>query len=157
MTTSAVTDSPITTIAFAESIPWVELSPGIEMKMLRRGEGSGVYTLMNRFAPGIDIPKHRHVGAVHAYTLQGRWGYREYDWVAEAGGYVFEPSGSIHTLYAPADATEPAIVVFVIQEALILLDENDQEFMRQDAETIDTMYRDCLAARGIDYPEGVLP
>jgi len=157
MTTSAAAGNPLTTIADSESIPWVELSEGIEMKMLRRGEETGVYTLMNRFAPGIDIPKHRHVGAVHAYTIQGRWGYREYDWLAEAGAYVFEPSGSIHTLYTPADATEPAIAIFVIAEALILFDENDQEFMRQDAATIDDMYRSCLAVRGIEYPDAVLP
>ena len=157
MTTSAVTDSPLTTVARGNSIPWVELWEGIEMKMLRRGESTGVYTLMNRFAPGVEIPKHRHVGAVHAYTLQGSWGYREYDWVAEPGAYVFEPSGSVHTLYCPTESVEPAVVVFVIEEALILLDENDNEFMRQDSKTIDDMYRACLAARGIDYPDEVLP
>lgn len=157
MTTSAAADSPLTTVADGDSIPWVELWDGIEMKMLRRGESTGVYTLMNRFAPGVEIPKHRHVGAVHGYTLQGRWGYREYDWIAQAGAYVFEPSGSVHTLYSPSDSNEPAVVLFVIEEALILLDDNDQEFMRQDSETIDQMYRDCLAARGIAYPEAVLP
>ena len=157
MTTTAAKDSPPTTIALTDSIPWVELYEGIEMKMLRRGEASGTYTLMNRFAPGIELPKHRHVGAVHGYTLAGEWGYREYDWLSPAGGYVFEPSGSIHTLYVPAAAVEQAVVLFVIEEALILMDENDEEFMRQDAETIDAMYRGCLEARGIEYPQGVLP
>jgi quercetin dioxygenase-like cupin family protein len=156
MTTTAAENSPPTTMALTGNIPWVELHEGIEMKMLRRGDGTGIYTVMNRFAPGIELPKHRHVGAVHGYTLQGRWGYREYDWLADAGGYVFEPSGSVHTLYVPEGAAEQAVVVFIIEEALILLDENDEEFMRQDAATIDEMYRGCLAARGIDYPEDVL-
>ncbi len=157
MPISAAANDTVTTIAYAESIPWVELYEGIEMKMLRRGEGTGIYTVMNRFAPGIELPKHRHVGAVHGYTIEGRWGYREYAWIADKGGYVFEPSGSVHTLYVPDDATDAAVVVFVIEQALILMDENEEEFMTQDADTIDEMYRACLAARGIDYPDGVLP
>ena len=41
-----------------------------------------VYTIMNRFAPGFQAPKHLHLGEVHGFTLEGRWGYREYDWLA---------------------------------------------------------------------------
>jgi 2,4'-dihydroxyacetophenone dioxygenase len=141
----------------AEDLSWALLWEGIEMKVLRRGDGTGVYTLLNRFAPGVELPKHRHVGAVHGYTIEGRWGYREYDWIACAGSYVFEPSGSTHTLYVPESADGPAVVVFVIEQALVLLDEHGNEFMTQDSATIDAMYRDCLAARGIEYPAGVLP
>jgi 2,4'-dihydroxyacetophenone dioxygenase len=37
------------------------------------------------------IARHRHTGPVFAHILKGRWHYLEHDWVAEEGGFVFEP------------------------------------------------------------------
>ncbi len=45
------------------------------------------------------IQRHRHSSPVSAWTLDGAWGYREHDWVARAGSFVYEPAGHIHTLY----------------------------------------------------------
>ena len=45
------------------------------------------------------IQRHRHAAPVTAWTLDGAWGYREHDWVARAGSFVYEPAGHIHTLY----------------------------------------------------------
>ena len=45
------------------------------------------------------IQRHRHAAPVSAYTLEGAWGYRENDWIARAGSFVYEPAGHIHTLY----------------------------------------------------------
>ena len=33
-------------------------------------------------------------------TLEGSWGYYEYDWVARPGDFVYELPGSAHTLYS---------------------------------------------------------
>ena len=52
------------------------------------------------------LSRHRHPQAVHGYVLKGRWRYLEHDWVAEAGGYVFEPPGETHTLVVPDDVEE---------------------------------------------------
>jgi outer membrane protease len=38
--------------------------------------------------------------------LKGKWKYLEHDWVAEAGSYVFEPPGEIHTLVVPEGVDE---------------------------------------------------
>ncbi len=45
------------------------------------------------------IQRHRHAAPVTAWTLDGAWGYREHDWVARSGSFVYEPAGHIHTLY----------------------------------------------------------
>ena len=45
------------------------------------------------------IQRHRHAAAVTAWTMDGSWGYREHDWLAHAGSFVYEPAGHIHTLY----------------------------------------------------------
>ncbi|MCZ7525562.1 MAG: 2,4'-dihydroxyacetophenone dioxygenase family protein [Acidimicrobiia bacterium] len=139
-----------------DEIPWAELAPGIEVKLLRVGGETGTYTVMARFAPGIELPRHRHFGAVHAYTVQGRWRYREYDWVADTGSFVYEPPGSVHTLEVPDDAEGPTVVMFVMEGGMVMLDEQDQPWMYEDPETMRQHYAGALAARGIPYPHQVL-
>jgi 2,4'-dihydroxyacetophenone dioxygenase len=39
-------------------------------------------------------------------VLKGHWHYLEHDWVAEEGGYVYEPPGETHTLVVPDDVDE---------------------------------------------------
>src|SRR2546429_330269 len=91
-----------------DAAPWAVVMEGVDMRLLRVfGDGAG-YSAMFRFAPGTILPKHHHMGRVHAYPLSGRWRYLEHDWIAEAGSYVCEEPGSAHTLVAPEDAREPA-------------------------------------------------
>jgi hypothetical protein len=145
-----------TTVCHTDELPWAELAPGIEMKVLRTGAGTDRYTLMNRFAPGTVLPKHYHHGEVHAWTIEGTWGYLEYDWSASAGDYIYEPAGSVHTLAVPADATGPATIQFVIEKGLDFLDDDGNAFHVEDAETITALYVDTLAANGIERP-AILP
>ena len=146
-----------TSLVTTEDIPWAELMPGVELKFLRVGGPSGTYTIITRFAPGIELPKHWHFGEVHAHTISGRWGYREYGWLAEAGSYAYEPVGSIHTLFTPEDNSEQTVVLFVIDKGMALLDENDQPFHIEDAHGLYKLYLDALEAAGIPAPPGVLP
>ena len=140
-----------------DHLPWAEIGPGVELKMLRRGDADGVYTMLNRFEPGFIAPKHLHLGDVHAYTIQGRWHYQEYDWVAGPGDYVFEPSGSIHTLVINEDNTEPTIALFTIANGIEVYDDNGDLLMLQDGPGMDALYRVGLEAQGLSYPEAVLP
>ncbi|MFP6600872.1 MAG: 2,4'-dihydroxyacetophenone dioxygenase family protein [Deltaproteobacteria bacterium] len=140
-----------------DHLPWAEIGPGVELKMLRRGDADGVYTMLNRFEPGFIAPKHLHLGDVHAYTIQGRWHYQEYDWVAGPGDYVFEPSGSIHTLVINEDNTEPTIALFTIAKGIEVYDDNGGLLMLQDGPGMDALYRVGLEAAGLSYPEAVLP
>ena len=89
------------------------------MKMLRVSDDTGQWVSMNRFPPGTELPPHRHSGAVFAFTLQGRWGYRESDFIASPGSLIREPANTSHTLYVPADASEPAEVIFFIEGSLV--------------------------------------
>lgn len=100
-------------------LPWVEQGGGVEMKMLRVSDESGHWVTMSRFQPGTELPPHRHSGGVFAFTIAGRWGYRESDFLASAGSVVREPANTSHTLYVPADATEAAEVIFFIEGSLV--------------------------------------
>ncbi len=59
------------------------------------------------------IQRHRHAAPVTAFTIDGAWGYREHDWVARAGSFVYEPAGHIHTLYIDPEASSMTAVFHV--------------------------------------------
>ena len=62
---------------------------------------------------------------VFAYTISGKWGYLEHDWVATAGDWVYEAPGESHTLVAH-EHSEPMKVTFNVTGPLIWLDENGE-------------------------------
>jgi hypothetical protein len=43
-------------------------------------------------------------------VLEGKFKYEEYDWVAQPGSTIYEPSGEVHTLINPFD--KPMTAVF---------------------------------------------
>ena len=77
-----------------------------------------------RPAPGL-VNRHYHPQQVFAYTISGKWGYLEHDWVATAGDFVYEAPGEAHTLVA-YESDEPMKVHFNVTGPLIWLDENGE-------------------------------
>lgn len=71
------------------------------------------------------VNRHYHPHEVFAYTISGKWGYLEHDWVATAGDFIYESPGEAHTLVA-YEHPEPMKVFFVVKGPLIWLDENGQ-------------------------------
>jgi 2,4'-dihydroxyacetophenone dioxygenase len=71
------------------------------------------------------VNRHYHPQQVFAYTISGRWGYLEHDWVATAGDWIFEAPGEAHTLIA-YESDEPMKVTFNVTGPLIWLDEDGQ-------------------------------
>jgi 2,4'-dihydroxyacetophenone dioxygenase len=72
--------------------------------------------------PGL-VNRHYHPHEVFAYTISGKWGYLEHDWVATAGDFVYETPGEGHTLVA-YEHEDPMRVHFKVTGPLIWLDEN---------------------------------
>lgn len=85
---------------------WVPSSRTVSFKPLLLGASQGYYVNLLRVRGAGVVSRHRHSGAVHAMVLKGRWRYLEHDWVAEEGGYAFEPAGETHTLVVPDDVPE---------------------------------------------------
>ena len=56
---------------------------------------------------------------VFAYTISGKWGYLEHDWVAPRVDFIYEPPGEAHTLVT-YESGEPMRVFFVVQGAAYL-------------------------------------
>lgn len=71
------------------------------------------------------VNRHYHPHEVFAYTISGKWGYLEHDWIATAGDFVYETPGEGHTLVA-YECDEPMKVHFKVTGPLIWLDENGE-------------------------------
>ena len=78
--------------------------------------------MLRATGPGM-VNRHYHPHEVFAYTISGKWGYLEHDWVATAGDFVYETPGEAHTLVA-YESDEPMKVHFKVKGPLIWLDEN---------------------------------
>src|SRR3954447_2343856 len=72
--------------------------------------------------PGL-VNRHYPPHQVFAYTISGKWGYLEHDWVATKGDFVYEAPGEAHTLVA-YEHEEPMKVHFNVTGPLLWLDEN---------------------------------
>lgn len=92
--------------------------PGISFQPLYLDPDGGLWTVLGTFAPGAELPAHLHTGAVHGYTLQGSWIYKEYpDQVQVAGSYLYEPASSYHSFYVPDTNAEDTVVLFIVYGA----------------------------------------
>jgi len=71
--------------------------------------------------PGL-VNRQHHPQQVFAYTISGKWGYLEHDWVATPGDFVYEAPGEAHTLVAH-EHEQPMKAFFNVTGPLIWLDE----------------------------------
>src|SRR3546814_13165351 len=77
---------------------WVKRPAGHYYLPLMFNVSAGITVNILRYPnPGV-IGRHVHDGPVFSYTIEGAWYYPEHDWVAEAGTFIWEPPGEIHTL-----------------------------------------------------------
>lgn len=97
--------------------------------------------------PGL-VNRHYHPHQVFAYTISGKWGYLEHDWVATAGDFVYESPGEGHTLVA-YDHHEPMKVHFNVTGPLIWIDENGQSEGQFDVFDYIALCREHYAHNGI--------
>jgi quercetin dioxygenase-like cupin family protein len=139
-----------------DSLPWVDLGGGIEIKVLQVKIEEGLWVIRNRFAPGANVQTHKHTGSVYAFTTRGAWRYRESDFVNVPGSFLYEPAGSVHTLTVPETNTEPTEVWFAIWGANLNLDANGNVEMVIDAQLVLNFYLAGAAAAGLPKPDVII-
>ena len=102
---------------------WVPLSDGVWSRPLHFNVTAGQYTHVMRVTrTGDHRPPPAH-GPVFAHILKGRWHYLEHDWVAEEGGFAFEPPGETHTLVVP-EGCEEMVTLFQVNGALVYVEQD---------------------------------
>jgi len=136
-----------------KDLPFVEYQEGVVFQFLQADVATGLWVIRVRFQPGVTIQRHRHTGEVFAFTIRGSWNYVEYPELNTAGSYLFEPAGSIHTLYVPGSNKEVTDVWFAIRGANLNLDEAGNVESVLDAGAVLEIYRARCEKSGLAHPD----
>ena len=123
----------------SHSLPWVPISPGFAFQLVRATSDDDVWVELLRLEPGTVIPRHRHTGEVHAYTLAGYRKLLDTDTIAGPGSYVHEAPGNVDSWMAVGD--EPLIIFVTVRGAIEYLDERGEVIRRSTATTAAEAYR----------------
>ena len=136
----------------ADERVWVPQADSVWFRPLLLNTVSGGWCNLLRVRRAGVLSRHRHPMLVVGYVIKGKWFYREHDWVANEGDFVYEPPGEIHTLEVPADCSE-MITFFNISGAMIYLDEQGSQIGYEDVFTKIEMCRAHYEAVGLgaDY------
>jgi 2,4'-dihydroxyacetophenone dioxygenase len=113
---------------------WVEQEPNVWFRPLMFNTVVGQWCNLLRVTRSGIVSRHRHPAAVYGYVIKGKWHYHEHPWVAEAGHFVYEPPGEIHTLTVPEDCSE-MVTFFNITGAMIYLDTEGRQIGYEDVWT----------------------
>jgi quercetin dioxygenase-like cupin family protein len=132
----------------ADERVWVPQADNVWFRPLLLNTVSGGWCNLLRVRRSGVLSRHRHPMLVVGYVIKGRWFYREHDWVANEGDFVYEPPGETHTLEVPPDCAE-MITFFNISGAMIYLDEDGQQTGYEDVFTKLEMCRAHYEAVGL--------
>ena len=100
---------------------WVPQADQVWFRPLCLNASQGYWVNLLKVRKSGVLTRHRHPNPVHGYVIKGRWHYLEHDWVAEEGGYVYEPPGETHTLVVPDDVEE-MITLFQVNGIMYYVD-----------------------------------
>ena len=142
----------ITNIDIADERRWVPYADGVWFQPCHFNVTSGGFSVVLKGLPGAALGTHYHVGTVRGYTMRGHWRYLEHDWVAKPGTFIYEPAGESHTLVITEDSPEPALIMFVVDGALIYLDKpaNGSVAAYEDGFTLLELTRQYYREAGLD-------
>lgn len=136
-----------------DSLPWLPLAPyaGLaSVKLLSADPLRGELILVLRAPPGVQLPQHRTSGSTTIYTVQGRWKYREHDWVAGPGSLVIEPASVLHTPQTLGDGTDDVLLFLLVAGDLQLLDAEGRVIGVENWRSAVSRYLDYCSANGIE-------
>jgi len=117
-----------TAVMDGESLPWVPFTPyasNVFMKYFKLDPIRGEMILLMKAPIDMQLPRHHHTGTVMVYTIEGKWKYKEHDWIAGPGSIVYETAASTHT--PEVVSTDDGYMVVLIQMTgdLAFLDDNN--------------------------------
>jgi 2,4'-dihydroxyacetophenone dioxygenase len=116
-------------------------------KPLRLSPERRLWANLLKVSPAGLLNRHRHLGPVEAWVLQGRWRYLEHDWVAGPGSYVHEPEGDVHTLVV--EPGEEMVTLFLVHGAVEYLAEDGSVAYTDTAERKLELYEAHCHAHGL--------
>jgi hypothetical protein len=101
-------------------------SDDILLKYFKLDPIRGEWIVLMKVPAGAQLPKHHHTGTVIVYTLEGKWKYKEHDWVAGPGSLVYETAASAHSFEVVAEGESGYVLALVtVTGDLLFLDDKE--------------------------------
>ena len=107
--------SPRSQIITVGDIGWQEYQPGLTFKILWQDPTTKRRAQMTRFAPGAQLPLHRHVGDELIFVIEGA--VADESGTVTAGNVGYRPDGCVHTVTSKNGATVLAVLTGDIEPA----------------------------------------
>lgn len=133
------------------SLPWIPLGPGESFKPICFFPGDRGRVLLLRLEPGVEVPRHRHLGEVHAVNLSGQRLLIESNEVVGPGAYVYEHEGNEDSWKAVGD--EPVVVHITAFGAMEYLDPQGNVLRRDTPGSLRAIYERYVAEHGLEPRE----
>jgi hypothetical protein len=117
-----------TSVIDDESLPWVPFAPysnDVFLKYFKLDPIRGETIVLMKVPAGVELPRHHHSGTVIVYTIEGRWKYKEHDWIAGPGSEHIETAASSPTPQAVSKDGH-LVVLNIIVGDLVFLSEDGQ-------------------------------
>src|SRR4030095_12443679 len=110
-----IATSPRSQIIAVSDLEWQEYQPGIRFKILWQDPATKRRAQMAHFAPGAQLPLHRHVGDEVIFVIEGA--VSDECGAAHAGNAVYVPDGCVHTVATKNGATVLGVLTGDIEPA----------------------------------------
>lgn len=133
-----------------DDYPWVEMSPGLDTRVLQARPAEQMIMMQTRAHPGAVSALHRHLGPVFGLTQQGAWGHHPSDFPFKPGSYICEPLNELHRFHNGPDISE---IFFVYHGDVEIMDERGREVLgRSNAATALARYLQQCEQLGLPRP-----
>ena len=99
---------PWSQIIAVDDVAWQEFQPGISFKVVWQDPPTKRRAQMTRFAPGAQLPLHRHVGDELIFVIEGA--VADESGTVTAGNVGYRPNGCVHTVTSKNGATVLAVL-----------------------------------------------
>lgn len=102
-TLNATPDPRLTRVPRDQGV-WIDLLPGVTIKVLSKGNDDGTETFLLKLAPGARVPAHQHPHTEECFIVEGTMSFGTETF--GAGDYVSYPAGVAHTeVFSPTGGT----------------------------------------------------
>jgi anti-sigma factor ChrR (cupin superfamily) len=110
-----MTTSPRSQILAVNDLGWEGDRSGISFKVLWQDPATKRRAQMTRFAPGAQLPLHRHVGDELVFVIEGA--VSDEAGAVTAGNMGYRPHGCVHTVTSKSGATVLAVLTGDVEPA----------------------------------------
>jgi hypothetical protein len=132
-----------------DEVPFVEVFPGVEHRVLQFRPENDLMVSELRAQPGASTSLHRHLAPVLGWTTQGAWGHdRTYSYRPES--YIFETPGVLHQFLNGPELTRALYVT--LGESELVDPESGEVTYRATLPDQFTGYLEACEAAGLPRP-----